>query len=62
LQIGAGAVIGILDTGIDPNTANIWRYMADGTTPKLVDLVDCTGSGDVNVYVTKQVAKLVDKN
>jgi tripeptidyl-peptidase-2 len=58
---GAGVVIGILDTGIDPNAAGI-RYMADGTTAKLVDLVDCTGSGDVDVSVTKQVTKLVDEN
>jgi hypothetical protein len=36
--------------------------MADGTTPKLVDLVDCTGSGNVDVSVTKQATKFVDEN
>jgi tripeptidyl-peptidase-2 len=45
---GNKVVIGILDTGIDPGAAGI-RYMEDGKTPKLVDLVDCTGSGDVDV-------------
>jgi tripeptidyl-peptidase-2 len=45
---GKGVTIGILDTGIDPGAAGI-RYMEDGVTPKLIDLVDCTGSGDVDM-------------
>ena len=50
---GKGVVIGILDTGIDPGATGV-QYMADGT-PKLIDLVDCTGSGDVDVSTIVQV-------
>jgi hypothetical protein len=35
---GTSVMIGILDTGIDPNMTSI-RYMVNGTTPKLVELV-----------------------
>lgn len=51
---GRNVRIGILDTGIDPNSAGI-RFMADGRTPKLVDMVDCTGSGDVDISTMKKV-------
>lgn len=51
---GRNVVIGILDTGIDPGAAGI-RYMQDGKTPKLIDLVDCTGSGDVDITYKAQV-------
>lgn len=51
---GRNVLIGILDTGIDPGAVGI-RYMADGTTPKLLDLVDCTGSGDVDITTNKPV-------
>jgi tripeptidyl-peptidase-2 len=50
---GTNVRIGILDTGVDPNAVGI-RWMVDGVTPKLMDLVDATGSGDVDVsYETK---------
>jgi tripeptidyl-peptidase-2 len=58
---GKNVLIGILDTGIDPGAAGI-RYMADGVTPKLVDLVDCTGSGDVDVSTERSVTLLVNDN
>ena len=45
---GRGVVIGILDTGIDPGAASL-GFMEDGVTPKLLDIVDCTGSGDVDM-------------
>ena len=41
--------IGVLDTGIDPATN---RHMNDGVTPKLINVIDCTGSGDVDVSTT----------
>eukprot|EP00934_Nitzschia_sp_Nitz4_P004024 Nitzschia sp. Nitz4//scaffold5_size260463//37246//41143//NITZ4_000947-RA/size260463-processed-gene-0.53-mRNA-1//1//CDS//3329555235//4014//frame0 len=52
---GSNVLIGILDTGIDPGAAGI-RFMEDGVTPKLLDLVDCTGSGDVDIKTTKTVS------
>ncbi len=50
---GKNVVIGILDTGIDPGASGI-SVMEDGITPKLIDLVDCTGSGDVDISTTRQ--------
>ena len=46
---GRNVCIGILDTGIDPGSSQALRTMLDGTTPKLINVVDCTGAGDVNV-------------
>jgi tripeptidyl-peptidase-2 len=54
-------VIGILDTGIDPGASGL-RYMADGVTPKLIDLVDCTGSGDVDIQTERTVAEVVGRD
>ena len=54
---GTGVTIGILDTGIDPGAAGI-RYMEDGVTPKLIDLVDCTGSGDVDMSEIHELIKI----
>eukprot|EP00980_Cylindrotheca_fusiformis_P004685 scaffold992_cov116-Cylindrotheca_fusiformis.AAC.20 len=56
---GRNVLIGILDTGIDPNAVGL-RYMADGVTPKLMDLVDCTGSGDVDITTKKTVTDCTD--
>jgi hypothetical protein len=46
---GRSVRIGIMDTGIFP-TAHGIAAMRDGATPKLVHLVDCTGSGDVETF------------
>lgn len=54
---GCGVLIGILDTGVDPGAAGL-RFMADGVTPKLLDLVDCTGSGDVDVRTERVVEEV----
>lgn len=50
---GKNVLIGILDTGIDPGASGI-SMMQDGVTPKLLDIVDCTGSGDVDVSTSRQ--------
>ncbi|CAN6252649.1 unnamed protein product [Urochloa humidicola] len=49
---GRGALIAIFDSGVDPAAAGL-QFTSDGK-PEILDVLDCTGSGDVD---TSKVVK-----
>lgn len=56
---GKGIVVAVLDTGVDPGVNGL-KITSDGK-PKVIDIVDCTGEGDMTMSDIYTLEKLEER-